>query len=138
MADISANKQRVDGIPERGFQVDDRDVKTQIAGRIREAFDGAINADIARRMNRSRATVKMFMDGDRFPNAENLIEISQATGINIHWLLTGRGSRRVETENAFSEKEEELIREVAAKSGRSFDEQVRASTLAAIEFQKNL
>lgn len=102
--------------------------------RFREAFDHESNAAIARRLNSTDATIKQWTDGNRFPLAEMLLEITRATGINIHWLLTGQGPKRISREvEVFSEIEQAKIRAAAKLAGRTYEEQVRVLTLAAID-----
>ncbi|MGD9564488.1 MAG: helix-turn-helix domain-containing protein [Pyrinomonadaceae bacterium] len=101
--------------------------------RLRAAFDHASNAEIARRCETSDATIKFYMEG-RLPSAELLLRIHRATGINLHWLLTGAGPRRVEGQDdrIFSEEEEQEIREMARIAGRTFEEQTRVLAVAAL------
>ncbi|CAN5354891.1 hypothetical protein BH10ACI2_BH10ACI2_00260 [soil metagenome] len=107
------------------------------ASRLRDAFDLAPNATIARRLSTSDATVKKYLDGERLPIPEMLLEITRVTGINLHWLLTGEGARRVgKSDDLFSEDERNAIRELATRSGRSFEDQVVALTMAAVEMVK--
>lgn len=115
------------------------DIRAGFAKRLREAFDGMSQADIARRCKTTDATIKIYMDGDRLPIAEMLLQIHRVTGINIQWLLTGKGPRRVERVNEmFTEEEEGEIRELAANAGRTFENQVRVMTMAAIEFKQKI
>ncbi len=109
------------------------------ARRLREAFDGASNAEIARRLNTTDATVKWYVDAVRLPVFEMLVEISRVTGINIHWLATGTGPRRVtKTVEMFSVDEEAAIRNMATAAGRSLEDQVRILTVEAMEFIQRL
>jgi hypothetical protein len=73
-----------------------RFVKTADRGgfgsRLREAFGGVTNAEIARKMRRSEPAVKNYIDG-RIPSADHLVSISHLTGCSVHWLLTGEGPK---------------------------------------------
>jgi transcriptional regulator with XRE-family HTH domain len=62
--------------------------------RLRMAFDGASNAEIARKLNVTKSTIGNYMDG-RIPPAETLIEISRLTSCSLHWLITGEGERHI-------------------------------------------
>lgn len=116
---------------ERDQEID----RKELAERIRIAFDGANNADIARRLDTSDPVIKAWMDGDRLPGFELLIRITRRTGVNLHWLMTGSGPRRVEPDRfPFSMSEELAIREMAKESGRTFEEQVSLLANAAAEF----
>ncbi|MGE3953541.1 MAG: helix-turn-helix domain-containing protein, partial [Pyrinomonadaceae bacterium] len=88
--------------------------------RLRAAFDHVSNAEIARRCETSDSTIKAYFEG-RLPTAEMLLRIHRTTGINLHWLLTGNGPRRVDgqDERIFAEMEEKEIRAAAKASGRS-------------------
>lgn len=111
-----------------------REVGLAVAARLREAFGGATNAEIARRLDTPDATLKFYMDGDRLPSAEMLLRITRVTGCNLHWLITGAGPNRVGKAAAmFSKEEESEIRKLAARSGRTFEEQVRVLVVAAVE-----
>lgn len=103
------------------------------AQRLREAFDYATPAEIARRCLTTSATIKLYVEAKRLPIAEMLLQITRATGINIHWLLTGRGSRRVEVSNVFTEEEEARIREFAREKNLTFDEAVRQLTISSLD-----
>lgn len=107
---------------------------SSFTSRLRDAFDGESNATIARRITTPDATVSLWMRGERLPDYRMLVRITKATGVNLHWLITGTGPRRVEQDNEiFSVEEEREIRELAKTTGRTYDEQVRTLTLAAID-----
>lgn len=75
-----------------------RIVKTADRGgfgpRLREAFEGVSNAEIARRLKRSEPAIKNYIDG-RIPTADGLVSIAHLTGCSVHWLLTGEGPKYV-------------------------------------------
>lgn len=127
--------------PERGaaserFSSDKlAETRRGIAGRLRDAFDGATNAEIARRLGTSDTAVKNYMDAARFPAPEMLLEISRVTGSNLHWLMTGVGPKRItRAGDLFDGFQDQAIRELAARSGRSFEDQVKAIVEAGLEF----
>lgn len=66
----------------------------EFGSRFREAFGGATNAEIARKIGKSEPAVKNYVDG-RIPSAADLVAISDLTGCSVHWLLTGNGPREV-------------------------------------------
>lgn len=114
-------------------------MRAEFAVRLREAFDGASNAEIARRLSANDSTIKFYTDATRLPIYEMLVEISRVTGCNLNWLMTGRGPRRIEKPTAmFTEAEENEIRELAVKAGRSFEDQVRVLAMAAVELAAKL
>lgn len=103
--------------------------------RLRHAFDGATNAEIARRIGALSGTVRPYLEGDRLPAPEILLKITLATGVNLHWLLTGEGSRRVETENTFTEAEEKDIQKYARENSLTFDQAVQRLVSTALEIR---
>lgn len=58
--------------------------------RLKQAFDGEIVADVARRLGTPHATVRNYYLG-RLPSAEVLIKIASETGVSLNWLLLGKG-----------------------------------------------
>jgi hypothetical protein len=67
--------------------------------RLREAFDNARNIEIQRRTGIEKVTLRNYLNG-RIPPPEILNAISKETKCNLHWLLTGEGSKRIVSENA--------------------------------------
>jgi hypothetical protein len=118
-----------------GAEMDE--IREGFAKRLKTAFNHANNAEIARRCKTTDATVKFWLEG-RLPSAEFFIQIHQATGVNIHWLLTGKGQRRVEFGDVFTEAEEAAINELASDRGKSFNEMVRKLATGAVELLKKL
>jgi hypothetical protein len=110
----------------------------EVAKRLKIAFNHAPNSDISRALLTDPSTVKNYTDAARLPTAEMLIYIHLKTGVNIHWLLTGKGERRVESGDMFTEEEELKIDHMAKESDRSFDEMVRVLTLAMIEAHEKI
>ncbi len=113
-------------------------IKRDFARRFKEAFNHASNAEIARRLGVTDMTVKPYADGDRLPVGELLLWISLKSGCSVDWLLTGKGTRRIETNNIFSEDEEARINHLAAESGRSFNEMVRVLAMAMVEAHEKI
>lgn len=62
--------------------------------RLKEAFEFASMAEIARRIDVPHATVRNYFHG-RMPAPEVLIKIASQTNISINWLLTGVGPKFV-------------------------------------------
>lgn len=119
---------------ERFTEAEMRQIKLDFAARFREIFSGLTNAEIARRCRVQQSAIGNYQKAERLPTADVLLQIGRATGVNLNWLLTGKGSRRVEMGDVFSEKEEKSIQELAARNKRSFAEQVRKLTTAAMDF----
>lgn len=113
--------------------------RTAFVRRLRIAFNHAPNAEIARRIGTTDATIKAYTDGKFLPVAEMLARIAQASGVNIHWLLTGDGPERVtRIQPVFSEAEEDVIRKMAVDAGRTYEEQVRVLALAAAQLMRTV
>lgn len=134
---LSVEHSRPRPVADERFSDDEMaEIKRGFARRLREAFDHATNAEIARRCMTTSTTIKLYAEGKRIPIGEMLLQMTRATGINIHWLLTGRGSRRVEMSNVFSPEEEARIREMAKEKNITFDEMVRQLTMSSLELLK--
>jgi SOS regulatory protein LexA len=107
--------------------------------RLREAFDNAGTAEIARRLGVTYQAAKNYLEG-RIPSAEKLIEIADSTHCSIHWLLTGEGPREISASRLppgeapvfFGEREHEIIARLGREAGRGFDEEVRELVLEAL------
>lgn len=62
--------------------------------RLREAFDGASNTEIAGLLGyKSKSPITKFMKG-ALPNGKVLKKISQITNCNLNWLLNGVGPKK--------------------------------------------
>ena len=66
--------------------------KTSFGERLRQAFGGAKQVEIARKMGVSESAVKNYVTG-RVPDAEKLLLIKNLTNCDLDWLLTGEGSQ---------------------------------------------
>jgi hypothetical protein len=78
-------------------------------------------------------TIRPSVDGTRLPIANMLLFMHRKDGVNLHRLLTGRGSRRLETVNLFSEEEDKRILCPAKERGLKFDDLARKLALAVTE-----
>lgn len=100
--------------------------------RLREAFDGENNAQIARMLSVTDTSIKNYMEG-RLPAADILVQIADLTKCSIHWLLTGEGTKHiVKTESIvphFSQTEIDIIQNLADQNGHEFGEEIREMVL---------
>ncbi len=136
MQDAGAARPAVDG---RYLDGELEEIRSAFVPRLRQAFDDASNAEIARRLNTSDATIKNYMDAKRLPLAEMLIEIARVTGINLHWLLTGQGPQRVEKgSELLTPEENKQILALARRAGRTYNEQLQIVIRAALDFADRL
>ena len=58
--------------------------------RLKQAFDQATMAEVARRIDVPHATIRNYFQG-RMPAPDVLIKIAENTGVSLNWLLTGKG-----------------------------------------------
>jgi cellulose biosynthesis protein BcsQ len=82
--------------------------KDKFPERLRAAFGDARNADIARKLGVSKATVTLYMGG-RLPPTDVLLKIAEETGCNLHWLMTGEGPKWAHPAGAQPEGEARVI-----------------------------
>lgn len=84
-------------------------------GRLRQAFKGAGNKEIARKLGVTAAAVSNYFNG-RTPDADKLRLIAELTNCNLHWLLTGDDPPLAVSENREQQSVDPLInREVLDK-----------------------
>jgi len=74
------------------------------------------------------------LPGGRLPSAEQLIKISEATNVSIHWLLTGAGEKRLavaDDEKSDMLRRVEQIEKKLSLEDREFVEKLLQSLKAA-------
>lgn len=82
--------------------------------RLKQAFDFATMAEIARRIGVPHATVRNYFGG-RMPAPEVLIKIANETHVSLNWLLIGTGemyvggARPLDLGKLFEEKIDEML-----------------------------
>jgi transcriptional regulator with XRE-family HTH domain len=83
--------------------------------RLKQVFDNASMAEIARRLELPHATVRNYFQG-RMPAPDVLIKIANETNVSLNWLLTGKGELfaggplpAADLDNIFEKKIEEMI-----------------------------
>jgi hypothetical protein len=102
------------------------------AQRLREAFDGAKDAEIARKLGyRSQSPITKFMSGV-YPETAVLIDISRVTKRSIHWLLTGEGDADLNPLRFLSETQRAIVQKVADNSNQTVEETVATLVEAAL------
>jgi transcriptional regulator with XRE-family HTH domain len=75
-----------------------RAVRTRVEQWMVQEF-GKINwAELARRMKVRQSTVARLAAGESFPSAPTLYRMAEATGRSLDWLLLGKGSESLQTE----------------------------------------
>jgi transcriptional regulator with XRE-family HTH domain len=89
--------------------------------RLREAFQGATNAEIARKMGVNQSAITNYMAG-RIPQPDALLMVWRLTQRSIHWLLTGEGEGDIDPYRFLNETHRIIIQKLADDSKRSFEE----------------
>lgn len=121
---------------ERFSEEERKKLLIEFSKRFIDSFPGMNRAEIARRLKTTDTGVKLYAEGDRFPSVELLLQYSRVTGISVHWLLTGKGNKRIENQNWFTHEEEMEINDVLP--GEDFRNKVRKLVFAGINFLKLL
>ena len=65
-------------------------MESDFVQRLKQAFDFATMAEVARKIDVPHATVRNYFQG-RMPAPEVLIKIANQTHVSLNWLLTGSG-----------------------------------------------
>lgn len=110
------------------------DLTISFSKRFKETFRGLNNAEIARRLKTTDMTVKNYVDGNRLPNFELLVRIHRASGVNIHWLLTGKGAQFDSSALDLPPEQTIEIQHLAEKNGIKFQEQIQRLVAAGLDF----
>lgn len=90
--------------------------------RLKQAFKGATNREIARELGVSDVAVGHYVAG-RVPPAEMLVFISNRTNTSIHWLITGEGPmarialKTLEEQNSLAYSEHRMAGPQASDDG---------------------
>jgi repressor LexA len=109
--------------------------------RLKKAFTGLSNRQIAEELGVSKSAVTNYMQG-RIPPPEMLDSIARLTKCSLHWLITGEGPESVnglrkieqgEVPIYFGPKEHEIIQKLASESKRTFEDEVRELLLERLE-----
>lgn len=90
--------------------------------RLKQAFDFASMAEIARRIEVPHATIRNYFQG-RLPAPDVLIKIANQTHVSLNWLLTGSGemfaseSRPINLDRIFEDKINEIVERKLVERG---------------------
>jgi transcriptional regulator with XRE-family HTH domain len=110
------------------------DLRIGFAKRFKELFRGLSNAEIARRLKTTDMVIKNYVDANRLPTFELQVRIYQATGANLHWLITGKGPQYDNTALELSAEQTIEIQHLAEKNGVKFQEQLSRLISGALDF----
>lgn len=100
--------------------------------RLKEAFQGIPNKEIAKKLRVSNSAVTTYMLG-RIPPAEALVEISRLTGYSIHWLITGEGEKIANVDIASDQRRVHTILVTSDKGGAA---RTTSAVTLAVEFAR--
>jgi chromosome partitioning protein len=100
--------------------------------RLKEAFNGAQNKEIAHKLGVSNSAITTYMNG-RIPPPITLVEISRLTSCSIHWLIMGDGSKWVSNPGRFEASSTHTIVLANQKGGEA---KSTSATVLAGEFAK--
>ena len=90
--------------------------------RLKQAFDQATMAEVARRIDVPHATIRNYFQG-RMPAPDVLIKIAENTGVSLNWLLTGKGpmyvagERPVDLDRLLEERVVSIVQRLLAERG---------------------
>jgi chromosome partitioning protein len=100
--------------------------------RLKEAFGGAQNKEIAHRLGLSNSAITTYMSG-RIPPPETLVKISRLTGCSIHWLITGEGPKSVGSTGRVKGSE---IHSIVLANQKGGEAKSISATILAVEFAR--
>lgn len=95
---------------------------TPFGERLRKAFGGATDSDIARKLRKTPSDVGKWTKRTELPRAPILIEITRITKCDLHWLLTGEGEESVDSLRFLSLPQREVVELLARQRKVSVDE----------------
>ena len=90
--------------------------------RLKQSFDFASMAEIARRIDVPHATIRNYFQG-RLPAPDVLIKIANQTHVSLNWLLSGNGEmfvsgpRPIDLDRIFEEKIGEIVERKLVERG---------------------
>lgn len=98
--------------------------RSEFGIRLKQAFEPLNNKEIAAKLGVVPSAVQNYLGG-RMPDGSTLLRISQLTGCDIHWLLTGENSHDVNQQpvepisldSVFERRMREIVREELRASG---------------------
>lgn len=107
----------------------------KVGARISEAFGNPPGREIATKTGASESAVSKWKRGEALL-LDNLYKISDLTGYSIHYLLTGNGPKKVETESGYkvelTDREWAEVERLAGENGFTVDELLRRLIVGAI------
>jgi transcriptional regulator with XRE-family HTH domain len=86
-------------------------------------------SDIGRELDVWPSAVQKWRDGTALPAQKNLIALAQTRGVNVEWLLTGRGPK-------LSEKEMDAATRELLAIWTKLDKQAQERLLTAAKYEK--
>jgi transcriptional regulator with XRE-family HTH domain len=95
--------------------------------RLKQAFNYATMAEIARQISVPHATIRNYFQG-RMPAPDVLIKIADSTGVSLNWLLTGKGAmylageRPIDLDRLLEERVVAIVQRILSERGVSVAE----------------
>lgn len=113
--------------------------QTTFGGRLLKAFLDAKLAknpnEIAEILRIGNSAITPWMSGDSYPKLDRLIEISEKTKCNLHWLLTGEGEAGADTLSFLPPNERGIVARLARETKRADEEVASALIIEALAFR---
>jgi cellulose biosynthesis protein BcsQ len=106
--------------------------------RLRKAFRGAQNKEIALKLGLSNAAITTYMQG-RMPPPAVLLEIYRKTGCSLHWLMTGEGpeeARHIDDNELCYRSEQSRPHILVVANHGAGEAKSTSATVLAVEFAK--
>lgn len=102
-------------------QIVARTKESPFGSRLREAFQGASNTEIAKKLGIQVAAVGNYMSG-RVPPASTLLLIADSTSCSLHWLLTGHGEADLDPYSFMEPGNRRIVQKFAESSKQQLSE----------------
>jgi hypothetical protein len=97
---------------------------TPFGARLRQAFGGLKDTEIARKLGKAPSDVGKWTKRDALPMPPILLEIARITKCNLHWLLTGDGEADLDPFQFLDEPTRGVIQKIADDDEKDFEEVV--------------
>jgi AcrR family transcriptional regulator len=104
-------------------------MNTDFTERLKQAFEYATMAEIARRIDVPHATIRNYFQG-RMPSPEVLIKIAAQTHVSLNWLLSGAGpmyvteERPVDLDRLIEQRITTVVERILSERGISVAEEL--------------
>ncbi len=116
-------------------------VSQSVWERIQDVLHLETVPEIARKLSLTNQSVYDWKKG-KLPGLDTLLKISETGNASLHWLITGKGPKRLDRATEiepgevpvfFGPREHQIIQKLAAASNRSFEDEVRELVLEILK-----